>query len=81
MPNALDAASGQGRLSSLIAFALSEGWDVSRTECGRVVFSKDGLPPIFAGLSCNRDDDVRTRFPQRQADAVADQLGRGARDG
>lgn len=81
MPNALDAARGQGCLSSLIAFVLSEGWDVSRAESGRVVFSRAGLPPIFTGLSCKRDDDVRTRFPQRKADPVADHLGRGAHDG
>jgi hypothetical protein len=31
----------------LMAFALSHGWKVSRTQGGHIRFTKAGMPPIF----------------------------------
>lgn len=49
MPSARDLARGRSRLVPLIAFALREGWSVSRSVNGRLTFDKAGLPPIFTG--------------------------------
>lgn len=56
MPSARSVVSGRRRLYSLIAFALREGWTITRTAAGRIVLSKAGLPAIFTGFPCDRDD-------------------------
>ncbi|PAU50935.1 hypothetical protein BZL41_27805 [Pseudomonas sp. PIC25] len=43
-----------GRLRQLVAFAVSEGWSVSRTAGGHIKFSKAGHASIFT--SCTASD-------------------------
>jgi hypothetical protein len=47
MSSAHELCRGHKRLLPLIEFALSEGWEVSRTPGGHMKFVKPGLPPIF----------------------------------
>ncbi|WP_313024546.1 type II toxin-antitoxin system HicA family toxin [Pseudomonas lopnurensis] len=44
---------GHKRLLPLIEFALSEGWEVSRTGGGHLKFTKPGLPPIFTSSTAS----------------------------
>ncbi|GLU39169.1 type II toxin-antitoxin system HicA family toxin [Pseudomonas sp. NBRC 100443] len=44
---------GHKRLLPLIEFALSEGWQVSRTGGGHLKFTKEGLPPIFTSSTAS----------------------------
>lgn len=48
-----DLCRGHKRLRPLIEFALSEGWDVSRTAGGHLRFVKAGLPPIFTASTAS----------------------------
>ncbi|KTT37491.1 hypothetical protein RSA46_21515 [Pseudomonas oryzihabitans] len=38
---------GKKHLRALVAFALEEGWVVTRTHGGHLRFTKTGFPPIF----------------------------------
>ena len=78
MPSARDPGRNHIRLSSLVAFALNEGWQVSRTDGGRLVFSRRGLPPIFTGFPCDRDGNTQA---QRPPDAEASRSYRGRGNG
>lgn len=44
---------GHKRLLPLIEFALSEGWEVRRTQGGHLKFVKSGLPPIFTSSTAS----------------------------
>lgn len=68
MPNAREPAGGRPRLSALIAFALREGWKVSRPSGRCIVLSKAGMPPIFSGLPCNGGGAAESQ--RRGSDAV-----------
>lgn len=47
MANSLDASPGtQQNLVALIAFAQAEGWTVSQTQGGQLIFTKPGRPAI-----------------------------------
>jgi len=44
---------GHKRLLPLIEFALSGGWQVSRTGGGHLKFTKESLPPIFTNSTAS----------------------------
>lgn len=43
----LSARDNHKNLQALVAFAIDEGWVVTRTRGGHVKFTKVGCPPIF----------------------------------
>lgn len=43
----LSVRDNRKNLQDLVAFALHEGWAVTRTRGGHVKFTKAGCPPIF----------------------------------
>jgi hypothetical protein len=53
MSSVHDLCRGHKRLLPLIEFALSEGWEVSRTSGGHLKFVKTGLPPIFTSSTAS----------------------------
>ncbi|MCC4595475.1 type II toxin-antitoxin system HicA family toxin [Xanthomonas campestris pv. phormiicola] len=72
MSNAHELARGHKRLRPLIEFALSEGWQVSRTSGGHLKFFKQGLPPIYTSSTTSdhrteRNARAMLRRAQRQA--------------
>lgn len=81
MPSARNVAQGRRRLSSLIAFALRDGWTVSRTAGGRIVLSRAGLPAIFIGFPCDRDDHNPALLRRRKADTRGNRWWRGISHG
>lgn len=56
---------GHQRLRPLIEYALSEGWEVSRTAGGHLKLVKPGMPPIYTGSTTSDRRSVlsaRTRL-------------------
>lgn len=53
MSNAHDACRGHKRLRPLVEFAVSQGWQVSRTQGGHLKFVKAGMPPIFTSFTAS----------------------------
>lgn len=53
MSNAYELCRGHKRLLPLVEFALSEGWEVRRTQGGHLKFMKSGLPPIFTSSTAS----------------------------
>ncbi|HGW5375657.1 TPA: hypothetical protein ACNIJL_004687 [Pseudomonas aeruginosa] len=53
MANARELARGREPLRGLIAFALSEGWQVRRTTNGHLKFSKPGHTAIYTGTTAS----------------------------
>ncbi|WP_077748606.1 type II toxin-antitoxin system HicA family toxin [Pseudomonas mandelii] len=53
MSSAHELCRGHKRLLPLIEFALSEGWEVSRTPGGHMKFVKPGLSPIFTSSTAS----------------------------
>lgn len=62
-----DICRGHKRLRPLIQFALSQGWQVSRTPSGHFKFVKAGMPPIFTSFttSDHRADQNTKASPRR----------------
>jgi len=75
MSNAHELARGHKRLLPLIEYALSEGWNVSRTSGGHLKFVKPGLPPIYTSATASdhragRNARAMLRRAQRRSTAA-----------
>lgn len=55
------------QLSSFIAFAVNEGWKVSRAAGGRIALYRPGMPPIFNGACFEFDPDMPSNWRDRWA--------------
>lgn len=83
MSNPHELARGHKRLLPLIEYALSEGWEVSRTSGGHLRFLKPGLPPIYTSSTASdhragRNARAMLRRAQRQAgEGCSDAKGAG----
>lgn len=60
-----DTSRSPRQLSSFVAFALNEGWKMSRTADGRVALYRAGMPPIFNGSCFEIDPDMPSNWRQR----------------
>lgn len=49
---------GHKRLRPLIEYALSEGWEVTRTRGGHLKFVKPGMPPIYTSSTTSDQRSV-----------------------
>lgn len=75
MSNAHELARGHKRLLPLIEYALSEGWNVSRTSGGHLKFVKPGLQPIYTSATASdhragRNARAMLRRAQRHSTAA-----------
>nr|WP_297354088.1 type II toxin-antitoxin system HicA family toxin [uncultured Caldimonas sp.] len=79
MRHARELHRGHKRLRPLIEYALSEGWEVSRTAGGHLKFVKPGMPPIYTS-STPRDQrsvlNARARFSRAGATLEAEESER-----
>ena len=62
-----DVSHGPRQLSPFIAFALNEGWKVSRAAGGRIALYRAGMPPIFNGACFDFDPDMPSNWRDRWA--------------
>lgn len=58
MRHARELHRGHKRLRPLIEYALSEGWEVSRTAGGHLKFVKSGMPPIYTSSTTSDQRSV-----------------------
>lgn len=81
-----DLYRGHPRLRPLIEFALSEGWQVARTQGGHLKFTKAGLPSVYTSATASdhradRNAMARLRRAEQNASSATSPKGRRPRHG
>lgn len=67
-------------LRLLMAFAIANGWNVTRTHGGHIKFTKQGLTPIFtSSTASDHRSENNARAQLRRADRLQSQPSQEAR--
>lgn len=67
-------------LRLLVAFAIANGWSVSRTHGGHIKFTKQGLTPIFtSSTASDHRSELNARAQLRRVDRLQSQPSQEAR--